>query len=99
MIGAMERTVKNEAMSRAISAAGGQTALARRIGPGIKQGHVWDWTFTNGRPPPGHCPAIESATGVRCEELRPDLEWERDDAGAVIAYRVPVYAVPGAAAA
>ncbi len=30
-----------------------------------------------GRVPAEHCPAIERATGgaVRCEDLRPDIEW------------------------
>ncbi len=28
-----------------------------------------------GNVPAEHCPAIERATGVRCEELRPDVAW------------------------
>lgn len=36
--------------------------------------------------------SIESATSgaVTCEELRPDLRWERDDLGRVTGYRVPL---------
>jgi DNA-binding transcriptional regulator YdaS (Cro superfamily) len=69
-----------------VQIAGGQAALARAVG--VKQGHVWDWLFTSGKPPPATCPAIEVATGVRCEELRDDLAWERDDRGRVTGYRV-----------
>lgn len=41
---------------------------------------------------PEHCPAIESATAgrVRCEALRPDVEWQRDDTGQVTGYVVPI---------
>lgn len=36
------------------------------------------------------CRLIEQFTGglVRCEELRDDVYWDRDDAGAVTGYRV-----------
>lgn len=42
--------------------------------------------------PADRAPAIETATGgeIRCEDLRPDLTWERDAHGRVVAYRVPV---------
>ena len=39
-----------------------------------------------------HCPAIERATGVTCEDLRPDLHWLRDESGAVTGYQVPTRA-------
>jgi len=76
----------------AIAAAGGQTALARKLSsPGrqIRQGHVWDWARKR-RIPPEFVPKIEHHTGVRCEELRPDLGWERDEEGRVVAYVVPL---------
>lgn len=36
------------------------------------------------------CPLIEQFTGglVRCEDLRDDVDWDRDDSGAVTGYRV-----------
>lgn len=89
----MDRIILNTAVFRAATIAGGQTALARAIG-GVKQGHIWDWIYSNGLPPPLHCPAIESCTGVVCEELRPDLDWERED-GRVTGYRVRLPAPAG----
>jgi DNA-binding transcriptional regulator YdaS (Cro superfamily) len=39
-----------------------------------------------GKVPAEHCPAIERATGVRCEELRPDVPWEvlREQSGTAL---------------
>jgi DNA-binding transcriptional regulator YdaS (Cro superfamily) len=64
------------ALQKAIEAAGGQTALAKSIG--VVQQLVWNWlNRSEGRVPAEHCIAIERATGgaVRCEDLRPDIEW------------------------
>lgn len=62
------------AMSELIKSIGGPTAIARMLG--IKAPSVIGW---NGRPPPDRCPAIERATEgrVTCEELRPDVCWQR----------------------
>ena len=51
-----------------------QSALASAIG--LSQSHVWNW-LARERVPAEHCPAIERATlrKVRCEELRPDVDW------------------------
>lgn len=52
------------------------------------------WQMASGwrgrRVPLGRCPAIEAATGgaVLCEEMRPDVIWERDARGRVLGYRV-----------
>lgn len=62
------------ALERAIEAAGSQTAFAAAIGPEIKTGHVYHWLKV-GKLPAEHCPLIESAFGVTCEELRPDVAW------------------------
>lgn len=70
----------------AINKAGGQAALARAIG--VRQGHVWSWLNRDTRVPFAHCVSIESTTGVRCEHLRDDVDWDRDESGAVIGYRV-----------
>jgi DNA-binding transcriptional regulator YdaS (Cro superfamily) len=61
-----------EAIRRAVEAAGGLTSLGRMIG--CSTNRVWNWTAT-GRPPIKFCPKIEAATGVPCEDLRPDINW------------------------
>lgn len=65
----LERSMR-AAMQRAVQAAGGQTALARRIGK--TQGHVSQW-LRRGYVPPLLVPQIEQATGIPRHELRPDL--------------------------
>lgn len=61
-------------IDKAISVAGGITALSRALG---LSSHtvVHQWRLT--RVPAEHCPAIEKATNraVTCEELRPDVDW------------------------
>lgn len=84
----MKKAPLNKPLHEAVVIAGGQSALARALG--VKQGQVWEWLFVSGRPTPGMCPATEAHTGVTCESLRPDLEWERDDLGRVTGYRVPL---------
>lgn len=61
-----------EALSRAIRAIGGISATARLCN--VRPPTVFNWPVA----PPHHCPAIENATGISCEELRPDLDWVRD---------------------
>lgn len=63
------------ALERAIANAGTQTAFAAALGPTIKTGHVYHW-LKQGRLPAEHCPIVEEAFGVPCEELRPDVRWE-----------------------
>lgn len=76
-------------VQKAVDLAGGQTALASAVGGKVRQGHVWNW-LQSGRVPEAHCPAVERITGIKCEELRPDVDWERDRRGRVTAYRVRV---------
>jgi len=61
-------------MSTLIASLGGPTAVARMLG--IKAPSVIGW---GDRPPPDRCPAIERATAGRvpCEQLRPDVRWQR----------------------
>jgi len=73
-------------MQRAVDKADGQTALARKIG--CSQGLIWHYVNGTQLPPPERCKEIERVTGVTCDELRPDVEWDRDDSGAVTGYRV-----------
>lgn len=49
--------------------------LARGIG--VTPAFVSQWINGHRPIPAGRCPAIERATGgaVRCEELRPDVDW------------------------
>ncbi|WP_354686659.1 YdaS family helix-turn-helix protein [Cupriavidus necator] len=64
-------TTENEPMRRAINAAGGLKALADSLGE--KQNTVSNWLQRGA--PVAKCPAIEAITGVRCEELRPEVDW------------------------
>lgn len=54
---------------------GRQSSLARSIGADAQL--VWQWARGVRQVPADRCPAIERATGgeVRCEDLRPDVEW------------------------
>jgi DNA-binding transcriptional regulator YdaS (Cro superfamily) len=63
---------------------GSQTRLATAID--AQPQLVWQWAQPDGRRqvPAERCPSIERATdgAVTCEELRPDLRWQRmADAG------------------
>ena len=62
------------ALDKAIRFFGSQAALAAELG--VKQGHVSMWRH-RGNLPAEYCPAIERATKgvVRCEQLRPDVDW------------------------
>lgn len=63
--------------ARAVKAAGGMTALARKLnerGHRIK-GHATIYQWGQTRVPAEYCPDIEALTGVSCEELRPDVNW------------------------
>lgn len=60
------------ALNKAIKQANGVTALARMLGCSENLPTMWK---RRGRVPLEWCPAIERATGVTCEALRPDWEW------------------------
>lgn len=64
-----------KALRRAVEIAGGQTALAKKIGGGVKQAHVWNWLHRDKRVPAEFTIKIERATNgeVRARELRPDM--------------------------
>lgn len=65
-----ESQTELEALREAIARAGGQTALAGRIGK--SQGHVSVW-LKRGRCAPDAVLAVEAATGVSRHTLRPDV--------------------------
>lgn len=60
------------ALQRAIKEAGGYGQLAKYLG--TQPATVFSWY----QAPLQHCAAIETLTGVTCEELRPDVMWARD---------------------
>jgi DNA-binding transcriptional regulator YdaS (Cro superfamily) len=75
----MGREVLNEAVSRAVSILGTQSALARALSQRterpIRQGQVWNWIYRNGKPDPTLCGDIEALTQgqVTRYDLRPDV--------------------------
>lgn len=66
------QTTPETAIVRAIRLGGGITKLARELSVS-SHAVVYQWTKT--RVPAEKCPDIEKITGVRCEELRPDVNW------------------------
>ena len=62
--------MRDEALTRAIKAAGSVSALARLVGMKNPQA-ISQWR----RVPPERVPAIEAATGIPRHVLRPDL-WD-----------------------
>jgi DNA-binding transcriptional regulator YdaS (Cro superfamily) len=63
-------------IEKSIEIVGGKTALARKIG--LKSSsYVHNW-IVRGNVPAEYVISIEKATGgaVRCEDLRPDVDWE-----------------------
>lgn len=81
------------AIDRAIAAAGTQADLARALG--VLPQHLTNWRKRG--IPADRCPDIERVTGLRCEELRPELQWNRDEAGQVTGYTIPLPAKTQAA--
>lgn len=74
--------MSTETLRIAIDRIGGQTALADYLSshgwPKVRQGNISKWLRSatpESIPPAQYCPDIEAATGVRCEELRPDVKW------------------------
>lgn len=68
------------ALQRAAAILGGQAALATVLGYDDRR-HVWPWFNTNRQFPAEHCPKVERATRakgelVKCEDLRPDIDWK-----------------------
>jgi DNA-binding transcriptional regulator YdaS (Cro superfamily) len=62
------------ALEAAIALADGPVALARKLDVPLSLPSMWR---SRGRVPADYCPAIERVTEgkVRCEDLRPDVEW------------------------
>lgn len=61
-----------DTITTAIKAAGGLQAFTEAVSaPSTHAVKAWFQT----RVPAEYCPRIERITGVRCEDLRPDVEW------------------------
>ena len=62
-------------VDRAVEIVGTQALLAAALG--VSKSAVGQWKEEGRRVPAEHCPVIERLTAgvVRCEELRPDIEW------------------------
>jgi DNA-binding transcriptional regulator YdaS (Cro superfamily) len=62
-------------LERAARLLGSQVALANALG--VTKAAVGQWKDPGRRVPAEHCPVIEQLTAgaVRCEELRPDVQW------------------------
>lgn len=58
---------RDKALVRAVEAAGGYAALARKLGK--TRGGLWQWK----RVPAERVLAVEAATGISRHDLRPDL--------------------------
>lgn len=76
----MNETTPVDALKRAVDLAGGQSSLASKLptnsdGNPVSQARVWSWINRDKKAPSELCPDIEAITGVRCEELRPDVNW------------------------
>lgn len=59
-------------LDRAIDAAGGITNMAKAL---ELNSHAVIQQWRLNRVPAEHCPDVEALTGVKCEELRPDVNW------------------------
>ena len=64
--------MSNQAVDRAIEIAGGQLKLAKAIGSAQQTISFWK-TKAAAKVPAERCVAIEAATGVLRQELRPDI--------------------------
>lgn len=61
-----------QALEKAIAKAGGLAQFAEKVGAPSEHA-VKAWKIN--RVPSDYCPKIERITGVKCESLRPDVEW------------------------
>ncbi len=59
-------------IEKAIKAMGGVAETVRKLS---LNGHATVYQWTKTRVPAERCPQIEELTGVRCEDLRPDVRW------------------------
>ena len=72
-LGMSKHPTPKEALDSAVEKAGGMSALARLLG---LSGHTVIYQWGLNRVPAEYCPQLERLTGVTCESLRPDMEWD-----------------------
>lgn len=73
-------------LKEAVERIGGASAAAWFLG--VDASLVRQW-LSNVRPlAEWYCPALEFLSGVRCESLRPELHWVRDESGDVTGHVV-----------
>lgn len=65
-------TEVDSGIKRAVRNAQGLTALGKKLG--VSKAVIWNWV-DRGIVPADRCPDVERATGVRCEELNPGVDW------------------------
>jgi DNA-binding transcriptional regulator YdaS (Cro superfamily) len=68
-----------DALTLAVENAGGQSALARKVG--LRQQAIWHWINVSKRVPAERVLAVEAASGVPRHELRPDIYPPEDSRG------------------
>ena len=61
------------AILRACAAVGGQASMARLLD--VTPSAVNQWCSGDRPVPAKSCPTIEQISGVRCEDLQPDVKW------------------------
>ena len=71
----MDATTNDSPVALACKALGSQAELAKALG--ITPSAVNQWVTGHKPIPAERCPAIERATNgaVKCEDLRPDVDW------------------------
>ncbi len=64
-----------EAIRQAADQVGGVTEMAKKLG--VSTQAVYQWIRGERQVPAERCPQIERLTagGIRCEQIRPDVEW------------------------
>jgi len=68
----MRHEETSKVLQRIVENLGGPTELGRRIGCSAQR--ICNWV-KRGSLPIRYCLKIEAATGISCEELRPDVNW------------------------
>lgn len=68
-----ERAASQAALARAVELAGGQSALARMIGGGVRQADIWRWLNENRQCPPEYASKIERATTEAAQRQADDM--------------------------
>lgn len=69
----MEKLTPVTALKQAAEIAGGQSALAKKIG--VSAVRMWNWINRDGGAVAEFCPDIEAATGITCDQLCPTVNW------------------------